>query len=791
MNPTRLVCCVVRSQGVVSLLAAAALLVGCGTHYVQNRAREQADAGQYEGAIKTLETGTAEHPDSAELRAALFRTRAEALTKLLTQAGTARAQGQFEAAEALLRRAQALEPDSARVRDLVLALDTERRQAAALTEAEGLASKGQNYGALRVINEALKGNPRHPGLMTLQRRLEVAQRQEYFAAARQSLSETRPISLDFRETGLRTVLDLVSRHSGINFVLDKDIRSDLRVTVYLRDAKVEDALDLIVSTHQLAKKVLDDKTVLIYPNTPDKQREYREQVIKVFYLASADAKQASVFLRSMLKVQDPFVDERSNMIALRDTPDVIQIAERLMAMYDTSEPEVVLEMELLEVNSTRLTELGIKFPDTITLSPLAPVSASSSSSSGGSGLTLSNLRDIGSDRVGVSVAGLLINLRREVGDVETLANPRVRAKNKEKAKVLIGSKVPVVTTVATSSGFVSDSISYLDVGIKLELEPTVYADDDVAIKIAMEVSSIASQIKTSSGGLAYEIGTRNAATTLRLRDGETQVLAGLINRQERTSSARVPGLGDVPVLGRLFSSQLDNGTRTEVVFAITPRVVRNLRRPDANESELWVGTESYTRLRGPGGRAVAVDAVGDKAGAGAAGVAGTAGAGPAATAAGAPTSTPMISAPEPAAPAAPPPMGLRWQVPPGIKAGQEFEAELVASTPIPVRGLSLSMQFDKAAFTVLDTKEGEWLTSDQSKAGISKAADGSGGLLQFGVIRYLASGVSGEGVAVRVRLKALHDGALELPAVQVKPIAAGVDAPTPGSAQPLRVEVGK
>ena len=141
----------------------------------------------------------------------------------------------------------------------------------------------------------------------------------------------------------------------------------------------------------------------------------------------------------------------------------------------------------------------------------------------------------------------------------------------------------------------------------------MYADDEVAIRVALEVSSVAREVRTASGSLAYQIGTRNASTMLRLRDGETQLLAGLISHEDRSSASRLPGLGDLPIAGRLFSAQRDDNSRTELVLAITPRILRNVRQPDASEAELWVGTEANTRLRPPGGRPITVEAEGQAA----------------------------------------------------------------------------------------------------------------------------------------------------------------------------------
>lgn len=177
-----------------------------------------------------------------------------------------------------------------------------------------------------------------------------------------------------------------------------------------------------------------------------------------------------------------------------------------------------------------------------------------------------------------------------------LANPRIRVKNREKAAIHIGDRVPVITTTAAATGgFVSESVSYLDVGLKLEVEPTIYLDDDVGIKIGLEVSNITREVQSSDGStLTYQIGTRKASTVLRLRDGETQVLAGLISDEDRSSANRVPGLGDLPVLGRLFSSNNDNHSKTEIVLLITPHIMRTLAQPSAAALEFSAGTEAST-----------------------------------------------------------------------------------------------------------------------------------------------------------------------------------------------------
>jgi general secretion pathway protein D len=344
----------------------------------------------------------------------------------------------------------------------------------------------------------------------------------------------------------------------------------------------------VLTTNQLESRVINETTALVYPNTPAKQREYQELVVKVFYIGNADAKQTANMLRLMLKMRDVFVDEKVGMVVIKDTPAMVRLAERLIAAQDLADPEVMLEVEVLEVGSNRLVELGLRFPDSLAVGVVG---------AGGPGtLTLHEWRTGTSDMVRFTFTDplFLFLLRQQDGSTKVLANPRIRVKNKEKARIHIGDRVPVITTTAAATGgFVSESVNYLDVGLKLEVEPLIHLEDEVGIKVGLEVSNIAREVRGStSGTLTYQIGTRNAATTLRLRDGETQILAGLISDEERRSAARVPGLGDLPILGRLFSQTRDNSTKTEIVLLITPRLVRTLARPEVRAIEFAAGTES-------------------------------------------------------------------------------------------------------------------------------------------------------------------------------------------------------
>ena len=246
-----------------------------------------------------------------------------------------------------------------------------------------------------------------------------------------------------------------------------------------------------------------------------------------------------------------------------------------------------MEIEVLEVSRSRFQDLGISFPSQLSVITSTDTAATASVPA----LTLQALRNFNSGMVKVSPNPAL-NFQKTVGDTNILANPRIRVRNNDTAKIQVGDKVPTFTTTATANVGISDSVAYVDVGLKLEVTPRITLDDFVNIKVALEVSSIVRTVTSKQGSEAPQVGTRNASTQLRLKDGETQILAGLINDAESSSIKRLPGIGDIPILGRLFGNNTDKRDKTEIVLAITPRILNNINRPQSEIAEYWSGTET-------------------------------------------------------------------------------------------------------------------------------------------------------------------------------------------------------
>ena len=579
------------------ILLAAAMLGGCSTPpTIIDEARGHFDKGRGEQALATLDKAQKENAQDPALRAEYVRLRGLLASQWLAQAETLRQSGQLDAAETLYRRVLTYDPANMRAAAGVETLAADRRHREIVAEGEKLVRDARYTEAGDVLRPVLAENPQQRDARRLQRLVDERLAKPATPALRLR-TPPKPLSLDLRDVPLRGVFDLVSGATGVSFIFDRDVRTDQRTSIVVRDASVEDVIRMVSLANSLEQKVINERTVFVYPNTPQKLREHQELIVKAFYLTNADVKQTANLIRTLVKTRDIFIEEKINLLVLKDTPQAIQLAERLINAHDLAEPEVMLEVEVLEVGRNRLLELGLRYPDSVAVSVVGAAGIPGT-------LSLPEFLHGGNEVVQLSFTNplFLLSLHQQDDSTNVLANPRIRVRNKEKAKIHIGDRVPVITTTAAATGgFVSESVSYLDVGLKLEVEPLIHLEDEVGIKVALEVSNIAREIRTAgSNTLTYQIGTRNANTVLRLRDGETQILAGLINDEDRRTSNRIPGLGEMPVLGRLFSHNRDTIGRTEVVLLITPRIVRTLARPDARSIEFSAGTESSTGSRGGG-----------------------------------------------------------------------------------------------------------------------------------------------------------------------------------------------
>ena len=572
-------------------------LAACSTAPDLSEGRQLIAAGRHEEGLARLQQVARANPRHPEAYTAYVTHREALVTAYVRDGDAARGQGDFESAEARYRLALRLDPASPLALGGLDALARARRARAQVQQAEQALRGGDLAGAEQLARGVLATESANAGARAVMK--AVADRRAAVEAVPPRLRNAlqRQVSLDLRDAPLRSILGIIASNGDINFVFDRDVKSDVRATIVVKDMSLDDILRILMLTNQLERKVLNENSILVYPATQAKQREYQDLVTRSFYLANADAKQTAAMIRALVKTRDIFVDEKLNLIILRDTADAVRFAEQLVATQDLGEPEVMLEVEVLEVATSLVQELGFRYPEQVAFT-VPGASAFGGAAPNPVEFTTRGLQAMVANPI------LLLNLRKTDGTTNLLANPRIRVKNREKAKVHIGERVPVITTTNVANVGVSSSVNYLETGLKLDVEPNIFLEDEVAIKVQLEVSNILEQLSVS-GTVAYRLGTRNAATTLRLKDGETQVLAGLINSEDRKSFAKVPFAGEMPVLGRLFRNDSELGSRTEIVLLITPRVVRNLARPDTVPAAFFSGTEAAPgaapiRLASPG-----------------------------------------------------------------------------------------------------------------------------------------------------------------------------------------------
>jgi general secretion pathway protein D len=541
----------------------------------------------------------AKDPEATIGRKNLLVTNELAVTKLFAEAEQAREKGKYDEALATYDRVLIMLPDYQSAINGKTKVERELTQSKKLSGVSELIEASKLDEAKEIVHAVLIENPQQPEALMLQQKIDDKSEPTSSRPPELKPPFEKPVTLELRDANIKVVFEALSRATGINFILDKDIKPETKATIYVKKARIEDAIEMVLSSNGLQKKALSENTALVYPATSQKQKDYQNLMIRSFYFSNTTAKQAAALVKSMLKTKDIFVDDRLNMMVMRDTPEVIHLAEKLVAANDLADPEVMLDIEVLEVSRSRLQELGVEFPNRIAVNSLIPITTvtsatgvvASSTVNTSTQLTLEGLLHLNKSRLDVS-PNPAVNFRKTTGDINILSNPRIRVRNNEKAKILVGDKVPIITTTSTANVGISESVQYVDVGLKLDVEPRITTDNYVNIKVGLEVSSLGEKTVTQSGATVYTIGTRDANTILRLKDGETQVLAGLISDDERKNASKLPGLGDIPLLGRLFANQQDQKSKTEIVLAITPRIIANIVRPKAEVSEYWSGTDS-------------------------------------------------------------------------------------------------------------------------------------------------------------------------------------------------------
>ena len=572
-------------------LIASLLLAACADNGLRE-GRGLIEKGKTQEGLARLQASTRAAPEDVELRQYYFEQREHATTRLLAEAQAAMDVGDLPQADALFKELAEIDPQNARAAALRQPLDQAKQRAAELSQAERDFDAGQLDAAEEQVKGLLAKAPSNTAVRSLFERIQTAKQKAADAQRLIPAFYTDKVTLEFQNAPMYSVFDVLSRESGINFVFSPGVPLDREITLFAKDTPIANTVTMLVEGHNLKRKVINSTTLQVSPEQPPPAPPVSDEgeMVKAFYLTNADPKRVQSLLETVMSLRNLYIDDQLNLVVVHGSPRTLDKAAKLIAMVDLAQPEVMLDVEVLEVKHDQVQNLGIQYPNQFTLLNVPPSASSVTTPTGttittpsATPLTLESLRHITAGSIAINDPAL--NLQDDTGDVKLLANPRIRVKNRDDASVQIGEKVPVFTSNATPTGVISNSVSYLDVGLKLNVKPSVLLDDNVQIQLSLEVSSILNQV-INNGTLAYQIGTRNANTTLRLADGETQILAGLISDEDRDAASKVPGLGSLPLLGRLFSNHAGSRNRTEIILLITPHLVRNPRSAEDRQGRV-------------------------------------------------------------------------------------------------------------------------------------------------------------------------------------------------------------
>ncbi len=572
-----------RSLILLLLIALFAGYTGCSaTSY--SRGKYLLERGSYDESVKKLEEAVSKNPDKLRYKALLERAKLKASQKHFTDAQLYISRKEYDNALKELQVTLLYDPSNQYAQDtlqnLVMTVEEEERKAKA-------------------------------GLLNLEELKKEAERQS--AGPMIDPASNIPLVLKFNNATLKTILDAISKGSGINFVYDEKAELTKKISVDFAKINMEQALDYIMQQTKHFYKILDPHTLIIVQDSKQKREEYEEQVMRTFYLSNADAKEVFQLMRTVITSKKMAMNKDLNSITIKDSPETVALCQKIIEANDKSVGEIVVDVELLEVNSTKLKTLGIDLTSkSMTIGPEYNMTKDKDGNVTGigSGGPIP-LGKIDSAYKGLLYAfpipNLIVKFLMSDTDSQVLAKPQLRTMEGKKASVHIGDRMPIPsstsiysTTTTTSNYVPTTTYTYQDVGVKIEIEPRVHHNREVSLKVTAEVSSVTGYVSSESSLTAAQpiIGTRKVQTEIRLEDGESSLLAGLLREEDQNSLSGVPGLGDIPILRRLFGTSDTKKISTDVVLLLTPHIIRMPNITEDDMKALWVGTEQRPKLQG-------------------------------------------------------------------------------------------------------------------------------------------------------------------------------------------------
>jgi len=760
-----------RRARTIAVVLLAVLAAGCIAGRSFNRGESAARAGDWDAAVEHYRRAVQADPKRADYTIALERAMIAASQRHLDQARIFEARGQLDEALREYRRASEFDPPN-------------RGVAGKVTEMER-----------RIRDQAEAQQPRN-NINQLRENARQATPPPLF-----NLTTVLP-GIRFTNASLRDILGSIGMSAGINVTFDNTFQ-DRQYSVQMDNSTLEEALSQITTANQLFYKVVTPRSVIVIPDNVQKRAQYEEQVIRTFFVSHSDATELAQTLNTVIRVGGGQVapsisaNKTANTIVVRATTAVMAIIERLIDVNDNPRAEVMVDVQILEVNKSRTKQFGLDLGDYMISTVFSPTGDPTSSTSTGTGTgstttggtTLTQRpfnvnaisRGINTADFWAAVPSAAVRFLESDTETRLIAKPQLRGAEGQKLTMNLGEDVPVPSTTFTplaqggSSFNPLTSFSYRTVGITLEITPRVTYEGEVQLELSLENSSLGKGLNVGGQNLP-SFNSRKVVTKLRLRDGEANLLAGLLQEDERKSLRGFPTLLRVPVIKQLFSSNDNTIGQTDIVMLLTPHIVRTHELTQQDVNPIFVGTQQNLGLQGPPPVIIqeAIPAGGPAPAAGAAAPAG--GGQPVAApapAAAAPTqavpgpAVPAVNGPAPAPAAGGGPGGGQVVIsPPSSEfrvGGGPYTLPISVTNASRLSSMSLTVTFNPAVVRVRTVQEGSFMRSGGVQASFTNRADATAGRVDIAIVRPGdTTGVAGTGLLAALVLDAIGPGPANL-----------------------------
>ena len=581
------------------------LVAGCSLFLSPDvkRGDQHLAAGKYEEAILAYRQALKEDPFNQAIQSKYTLARERAAATYEERGRAFLKDRQLDQAIDEFKRALTIEPSNPE-HQAGLA------EALRLKEARGQYREAERLAQMGRTEEAMEGYARATELdPTFKAPLEnISKLTEEQQAIIRDDRMKQPVTLKFRNAGIKEVLEGVAKVGGLTLIFDKDVRND-PVSIAVQDTPFEEALQLILNSNSLFSRNVSPGVLIISPNTKQKQEQYQDLMIRTFYLSNAKSKDMLTLLKSMLDSKRMHANEQLNTIVIRDAPEKIQMAEKIILANDRQDSEVLFDVEVLEVDRTVNQTYGVTYPKQVAGAVVPPGPVGMIAGTLAQQFTYRQLTDLGPDNYIFKLpTNVQLDFFKQITDAKTLAAPKIRVVNNKKAEINIGDKQPILlsttnvlpgqaATGAVPTTSTVTSIEFRDTGVKLTVEPSIRLGGELGLKMKIEVVRLGERVtlQASPPITQFKFGNRSAETMLSIKDGETIVLGGLLQEEDRKTRETVPWLGDLPLIGNLISSFKTERVTTEVILTITPHIVQNMTAPGLSTQAFWSGTEStYT-----------------------------------------------------------------------------------------------------------------------------------------------------------------------------------------------------